>query len=160
MNMTTTTLQLMNVPLSERGKNDLSTYAQTLVSTLYADGGDVLTLLAESAKLEYLAAAIKLAARQIAVQQVRPYGAEGLARLGVTMQVREVGIDYDYAPDPIWQRLRQTEHAATKARKDHETLLRCLPVGGQHLTDGATGELYHAVRPVRLASDGIVLTIL
>ena len=159
MNTITATISIPVQSLSEAGKAQLLAYADTLVKTYHDEGYDLLNLLAESAKLELLAARIKEQAKAVALTPVSQYGREGVAKLGVSMTIKEVGVSYDYSADRVWGELNRTVLAAVEQRKQQEALLRSLPYGGRMMMDEETGEEYRAYPPTKTGSDGVILWI-
>ncbi|QIP15711.1 hypothetical protein G8759_25290 [Spirosoma aureum] len=159
MNTITATITVPTQSLTEAGKARLLAYADTLVAGYHEEGYDVLGLLAESAKLELLAARIKEKAKEVALTEVSLYGREGVSKLGVSMTIKPVGVSYDYSGDRIWQELNRTVLVAIERRKQQEEILKSLPYEGRIMVDENTGEEYRAYPPVKTGTDGIILKI-
>lgn len=141
-------------------KRELTDLATASVAEIADNGDDVLSLLALSAKLEHFAKEVKDAAKERGITDLSKYGREGVAKQGVKLAIKEVGVRYDYSADPIWQLRDEAVKSATASRKEWETLLSAVPVGGMVVADPDTGSEYHAHRPARTASESITATIL
>lgn len=159
MNTITATITVPVQTLTESSKAGLLAYADALVNTYVEEGYDLLNLMAESAKLELLAARIKEKAKEASLTEVNRYGREGVSKLGVSMTIKEVGVTYDYSTDPVWQELNRTVADATAKRKEQEALLKSLPYGGRLMVDEFSGEEYRAYPPAKSGGDGVVLSI-
>ena len=159
MNTITATITVPVQSLTAGTKKDLFAYADALVNTYDGQGYDLLNLMAESAKLELLAGRIKEKAKAVSLNEISRYGREGVAKLGVSMTIKAVGVTYDYSADRVWQALNQVVADATAQRKEQETLLKSLPYGGRMMMDESTGEEYRAYPPAKSGADSVVLTI-
>lgn len=159
MDTITATITVPTTSLTDARKAELLRYADALVITYDSEGYDLLKLLAEASKLELLAARIKEKAKEIAINEVHRYGKKGIAKLGVSMTIAEVGVSYDYSQDPVWSRLNDAVKVATAFRKQQEELLKALPYEGRIMMDEETGEEYRAYPPAKSGSDGVILKI-
>jgi|GEM_PF-6966543 len=145
--------------LPEWSKAELIRYSTELVAER-SDGGDVLGLLVQAAKLELMAATIKDHAKVAGLSDVLSYGKGGVSRQGVTLTTADVGVKYDYSVDPVWQRLNDDVADATAIRKQQETFLRALPYEGRMAVDELTGETYQAYPPAKSGGEGVIVKIL
>ncbi|GAB2571623.1 hypothetical protein [Spirosoma areae] len=159
MNTITATITVPVHSLTNSTKKELFAYADTLVNTYDGEGYDLLNLMAEAAKLELLAARIKEKAKAVSLNEVSTYGREGVARLGVSMTIKAVGVTNDYSLDPVWVELNQAVSEATAKRKEQEEILKSLPYGGRMMMDETTGEEYRAYPPAKSGADSVVLSI-
>ncbi|ARK08900.1 hypothetical protein A6C57_00455 [Fibrella sp. ES10-3-2-2] len=152
-------LQTLPADTTAFDKTVLTAFAREYVAELVENGGDVLSLLAQAAKLELLAEELKEQAKKAALEEVRQYGKEGVSKGGVSMIVKESGVKYDYTIDPTWANLNATVVEATKARQQHETYLKALPYEGTTYTCDATGNMYRAYPPAKRAGETVFLEI-
>ncbi len=140
-------------------KEQLAAFALTFVNQLVEEGGDSIGLLAQAARLEYVAACMKEAAKTATIEEVRSYGKAGITRYSVTLIVKEAGVKYDYSGDPTWTKLNASVTSATEARKAHECYLKSLPYGGRMYVCEETGDMYRAYPPGKRAGETVFVEI-
>ncbi|MEZ0485431.1 hypothetical protein [Fibrella aquatica] len=140
-------------------KKELAQFATEFVRQLVEDGGDSISLLAQAARLEFLATCLKESAKTATIEEVRAYGKEGINRYGVSMTVKESGTKYDYSLNPTWANLNAVVAQATEARKQHETYLKAIPYTGTMYTDESTGDTFRVYPPAKKAGETVFLEI-
>lgn len=93
--------------------------------------------------------------------ELEKYGTKTVKYNGVTFQMKEVGVKYDYSTcnDPVWIRLKVCFDIAAAALKEREDMLKMMPVEGMTVVDELTGEVFQAVRPTKSGESGYSITI-
>ncbi|WP_018622051.1 hypothetical protein [Spirosoma luteum] len=140
-------------------KKDLSNIARKNVGDVADNGGDTLSLLALAAKLEHFAKEVKEAAKSRGIADLALYGKDGVAKEGVKLLIREVGVTNDYTKDEVWNELLAVADAAQEKLAQHENLLKALPHGGMVIAHPDTGIMYLAFPPVKQGRESIQATI-
>lgn len=157
----TTDITLSELALiGEWSKQHLTSYAKASVAELAENGEDVLTLLSLAAKLEHYAGEVKKAAKEAGLEELARYGREGVAKSGVKLLIKEVGVNYSYERDSVWVQRMADVDAANTLLADWEQILKKMPPEGMIISDPETGELYRAYPPVKTARESIQATIL
>jgi hypothetical protein len=114
--------------------------------------------------LEYLSQVIdeaKSKIREIATDSMYQIGEEariGFTIKGVQVQLREVGVKYQFDNSQDWLNLQKKEASASKERKELEEMLKTLKSPIERI-DTQTGEVTTLMPPVKTSKTSVVITL-
>lgn len=114
--------------------------------------------------LEYLSQVIdeaKSKIREIATESMYQVGEEariGFTIKGVQVQLREVGVKYQFDNSQDWLNLHKKEASASKERKELEEMLKTLKSPIERI-DTETGEVTTLMPPVKTSKTSVVITL-
>lgn len=114
--------------------------------------------------LEYLSQVIdeaKSKIREIATDSMYQIGEEariGFTIKGVQVQLREVGVKYQFDNSQDWLNLQKKETSASKERKELEEMLKTLKSPIERI-DTETGEVTTLMPPVKTSKTSVVITL-
>lgn len=148
------------VELRGKNKKEITQIAKDRANYLVENGEDTEREYAQAEIIKTYATEFQKALKSSKsfIDGITAIGKGGVTKEGVTLTYSETG-EYDYSSDPVWQRLNDEVEQAKKKLKEHQELLKKVPVGGKMMLDESTGEMYRAYRPVRLVADTIKATI-
>lgn len=95
---------------------------------------------------------------EAAMQEAEQFGMKEFHEFGASLQVKELGVRYDYSNTPYWNALNEAAKQAAQPLRELEKKLQKLEIS-EELTDEQTGEVFQAMPPVKKSKTGISITL-
>ena len=153
--------------------NDLTKMAYPVTKADQADWAEKIAMPLFEGEVDPLEFAVKIAGLKAALDEVtknkevkdviiREISKSGKSdtRLGARLDIRELGVRYDYSGcgDPQMDALLAQQAELEKKLKERMEFLKHVPYEGQDFLDPDTGEVSHVYPPSRTASESYTIT--
>lgn len=92
--------------------------------------------------------------------EAEKYGAKTFDCFGAQLQIKEVGVKYDFCKceDPIWNDLNEKIEFLKASIKEREDMLKRIPHSGQTMVDEESGEVYKVYPPAKSSTTSVTTT--
>ena len=150
---------LVTVSETNMSKKDIVSLAQSEAKAIVeaADINLLPLLIQASRSAEYLNSFIG-EIKKAATEEALNYNEKSVKIQGAKVEIREVGVKYDYSNCPIWSKIQSNVKEVEAARKEREEMLKALKTGFTQL-DEETGETIQVFPPTKSSSTSLVITL-
>lgn len=134
-------MNLIEIPRSNVGKDDISEYANKMIALVKNGEVDPLELHIKAKALTKALAELIDKTEELTREEAMKYGGKSFEAFGATIQLKEGADTPDLAEDPVLTRLKEA------VKKREELLKQAYKMKGVQVVDESTGEVIPILPP-------------